>query len=81
MPNHIHMIIRLEDGTPEQGGRDARCASPTKSMRQRSYHDHIIRNENEYNRIVEYIENNPKTWHEDRFYPKQIIGHVSQAQK
>ena len=30
---------------------------------QRSYYDHIIRSETDYNEIWEYIENNPKKWH------------------
>ena len=40
------------------------------SLWQRSYHDHIIRNEADYNRITEYIENNPAHWEEDCFYRK-----------
>jgi len=28
--------------------------------------DHIIRNEQEYNRIAQYIKNNPKKWNEDK---------------
>ncbi len=36
---------------------------------QRNYHEHIIRNENSYYRISEYIENNPKQWEDDCFYP------------
>ena len=35
-------------------------------MWQRNYYDHIIRNENEYNRIVEYIINNPIKWENDK---------------
>ena len=31
-----------------------------KNIFQRSYYDHIIRNQNDYNEIWEYIENNPK---------------------
>ena len=38
---------------------------------QRSFHDHIIRNEDEYNKIAAYIENNPITWKDDCFYPTQ----------
>jgi REP element-mobilizing transposase RayT len=34
---------------------------------QRNYYDHIIRNNEDYNRIAEYIVNNPKQWKEDRF--------------
>lgn len=32
------------------------------------YHDHIVRNANEHERIVEYIRTNPQRWAEDRFY-------------
>jgi REP element-mobilizing transposase RayT len=35
---------------------------------QRSYHDHIIRNENEYLTIRNYVRENPARWLEDRFY-------------
>ena len=35
------------------------------SMWQRSFHDHIIRDEADYDRIVNYIENNPATWEQD----------------
>ena len=35
---------------------------------QRSFYDHIIRNEDDYRTIWEYIENNPAKWTEDRFY-------------
>ncbi|MDR1000035.1 MAG: hypothetical protein LBL96_04425, partial [Clostridiales bacterium] len=38
------------------------------SLWQRSFHDHIIRNECDYGRIAEYIENNPQNWRDDRFY-------------
>ena len=32
------------------------------------FHDHIVRDENEYVRIFEYITNNPKNWKEDKFF-------------
>lgn len=35
---------------------------------QRNYYEHIIRNEQFYHRISEYIINNPKKWNEDKFY-------------
>ena len=35
---------------------------------QRSYHDHIVRNEADYQRIWEYIDTNPAKWREDCFY-------------
>ena len=38
------------------------------SIWQRSYHDHIIRNEEDYNAILRYIQENPAKWCEDRYY-------------
>jgi REP element-mobilizing transposase RayT len=38
------------------------------SFWQRSFHDHIIRDERDYDRIAEYIENNPQNWQNDCFY-------------
>ena len=32
------------------------------------FYEHIIRNEDDYAKIAEYIENNPAKWQEDRFY-------------
>jgi putative transposase len=34
---------------------------------QTRFHDHIIRNEAEYERIYQYIENNPANWEKDKF--------------
>jgi len=35
---------------------------------QRNYYEHIIRDEQELNRIQEYIINNPKNWKTDKNY-------------
>lgn len=35
---------------------------------QRSYYDHIIRNEADYLNIWQYIENNPLKWRDDEYY-------------
>ena len=37
---------------------------------QRNYHEHIIRNEQSYQIISDYIINNPAKWNDDRFYNK-----------
>ncbi len=34
----------------------------------RSYHDHVIRNEEGFNIIWEYVEENPSRWKKDRFF-------------
>jgi REP element-mobilizing transposase RayT len=35
---------------------------------QDKFHDHVIRNEQEYWMIKNYITNNPRNWQQDRFY-------------
>jgi len=35
---------------------------------QSRFHDHIIRNDAEYQRISDYINNNPAKWSDDKFY-------------
>ncbi|MBQ8741476.1 MAG: transposase [Clostridia bacterium] len=35
---------------------------------QRSFNDHIIRGEQDYREIWQYIENNPIKWTDDEFY-------------
>ncbi len=39
-----------------------------QSIWQRNYWEHIIRNEKSYQKISEYIINNPLNWKEDKFY-------------
>ena len=68
MPDHIHMMIRLEQG------RSGGIASIIRSIKalttkeigepifQRSYYDHVIRNQKDYDEIWTYIENNPRKW-------------------
>ena len=78
MPNHVHMIISLHNsdisipylmalfktGVTKQ----IRKAYPDKKIWQRSFHDHIIRNEADYQRIWSYIDTNPIRWEMDCFY-------------
>ena len=85
MPNHIHMIICInwvDDGRQDAAPTISQMINQWKraisikvgrSVWQKSFHDHVIRNENEYIKIAEYIENNPIRWKEDCFYPRQIF--------
>lgn len=71
MPNHIHLLIRIdrpEIGRPMVAPTISTVVQQMKgivtkqigfSIWQKSFHDHIIRNEKEYLKIWEYIENNP----------------------
>ena len=47
-----------------------RCVSKQLgfSLWQKSFYDHIIRDETEYRRIWQYIDENPERWHEDEYY-------------
>ncbi len=74
MPDHIHLIIEIDNGTMWASSPTNRVASIVRSIKtlttkeigkpifQRSYYDHIIRNQEDYNEIWEYIENNPRKW-------------------
>ena len=81
MPNHIHMILVLNQGQQVniqqvigqfKSGvtRTARKNTGEKQIWQRSFHDHVIRDQAGYEKIWLYIENNPIKWEEDCFYPK-----------
>ena len=39
-----------------------------ENMWQRSYYDHIIRDDSEYEAVCRYIENNPDQWEEDELF-------------
>ena len=77
MPNHIHMIILINDsgghGNPPLQKIVGQIKSYTtkqfgKLLWQRSYHDHIIRGEKDYKKIWEYIDTNVIRWEKDCFY-------------
>ncbi len=51
----------------------ARLARPYLSgspLWQRSFYDHVVRNEADYREIWNYIDGNPSKWAEDRFFPE-----------
>jgi len=74
MPDHIHFIIRIENGTMSPSSPTNKVANIVRSIKtlttkeigepifQRSYYDHVIRNQRDYDETWEYIENNPLNW-------------------
>jgi len=74
MPDHIHFIIRIENGTMSASSPTNKVANIVRSIKrlttkeigepifQRSYYDHVIRNQKDYDETWEYIENNPLNW-------------------
>ena len=68
------MIVRIENGSMWASTPTNKILNIVRSIKtlttkeigkpifQRSYYDHIIRNQEDYNEVWEYIENNPKKW-------------------
>ena len=81
MPNHMHGIIML-DNTSLSTIVGSYKSSVTRHIRQSNddahlsvwqprFHDHIIRNEADLNRIREYVHHNPARWSEDTYFSGQ----------
>ena len=84
MPNHIHLLllVRKLPGGSSQAPNPTNATIPKfislfkrrcnrlcgENVLQRSYHDHVIRDEADYRRIWTYIDENPAKWREDCFY-------------
>ena len=68
-----HPPLRRSVSNMVQGLKGAVTRQIGFSLWQRSFHDHIIRNEQDYMRIVEYIENNPLNWEKDCFFGRTNI--------
>ena len=83
MPNHIHAIIVIgcenkEEKHPSlntvigqyKSGVSRRIHEqlPDLVVWQRSFHDHVIRNRADYEKIWNYIEGNPSKWMDDCYY-------------
>jgi len=43
--------------------------TPGTPVWQRNYYEHVIRDDADYNRIAEYVSNNPQQWMEDSLHP------------
>ena len=94
MPNHVHLVIVLErqeqSHCPTVG--DVICVIKSVSTKtanrdenkigrkiwQYRFHDHIIRNEQEYQRICRYIDENPLKWRQDCFYCETVSKELNE---
>ena len=82
MPNHIHLLLRFvpSEGGPSRPPlqkvmQSLKSVTTRKCWQfgvsklwQRSFYDHVIRNETDYLKIWQYIEQNPLRWSEDIFF-------------
>jgi putative transposase len=50
--------------------------APTGSFWQRNFHEHIIRNEQSLTTIRQYVENNPASWKQDKFFSTGRWDHI-----
>ena len=80
MPNHIHLLLQINtdvDGRPMAAPTISTVINQTKgiiskkagfSVWQKGFYDHVIRREQDYSDIWNYIEGNPGKWTEDKLY-------------
>lgn len=82
MPNHIHLIIRIESGRTQFAPTIGRIIKQFKgsitkqigkSIWQKSFYDHIIRDDYDYQTKWQYIDENPGKWLEDELYCSDIL--------
>ena len=81
MPNHIHAIIVLQKGAKnlstiigQYKSYVTRCIhreNPKLEIWQTSFHDHVIRNQNSYEHIWNYIDGNRQKWQEDCYFTEE----------
>ena len=66
MPNHVHMIVKNEAGenisTKIRAWKSMITRSLGKNIWQRSFYDHVIRDEQDYRIRWKYIDDNPTKW-------------------
>lgn len=73
MPNHIHMILELENSNKNISKIVSSLKILTskelgKSIWHRSFHDRVIRNERELELIWDYVEHNSERWRDDTYF-------------
>ena len=81
MLNHLHLLISVEGGTSGTPSRTNETIPAFVStlkryinrafgaqLWHRSYHDHIVRSDADFQRIWTYIDTNPQKWEDDIYY-------------
>jgi REP element-mobilizing transposase RayT len=83
MPNHIHLLLRVcsdEYGRPMVAPTMSRVVNQLKGYTvkqigrpiwQKSFHDHIVRNQKDYEEHINYIYTNPMHWYYDELYTEE----------
>ena len=85
MPNHVHAIIEITGTTGDNKksldtviglyksgvSRKIHTIYPELKVWQRSFHDHVIRGQRQYEKIWNYVSYNDSKWEADCFYVKE----------
>ncbi len=84
MPNHVHLLLRIDKNSEEENGGRAMLAPTVSKMIQqtkgyvtkqcgrtiwqKSFYDHVIRDELDYQTRWRYIDENPARWCDDELF-------------
>lgn len=74
MPNHIHMLLEIKNKNDITVSKIIKhyktnvSREITYSIWQKSFYEHIVRDEKEYLKITEYIQNNVINWEKDKYF-------------
>lgn len=91
MPNHIHAIIAVNLPVSKSlseiigsfkslSARECIEKYQIYPIFQKSFHEHIIRNQRDYSNIWLYIDANPARWHKDCFNDKKLWHEKTEQQ-
>lgn len=82
MPNHVHLLLQIHSDENGRAMPSPTISTVIQQMKgyatkksgfnlwQKSFHDHIVRGQADFEKIWDYIEYNPMKWKEDCFYYK-----------
>ena len=74
MPNHIHILLEIKNKKKTTISKIIKhyktnvSKEITYSIWQKSFYEHIVRNEKEYLKIKEYIKSNIINWNKDKYF-------------
>ena len=82
MPNHVHLLLQIHTDSSGRSMIAPTISTVVRLMKgvvskefgfpiwQKGFHDHVIRNDMDYQEIWNYIDGNPGKWTEDRLYTR-----------
>ena len=75
MPNHVHLLLLFDterENPPLSNVINQMKGAATKligsSVWQKGFHDHVVRSDEEFRMIGDYIEHNAAKWKSDTYY-------------